>query len=151
LKFRTHTLGAQGCALLAACIGRVDERNLFEYLLKQHDWAFKGFQPKITNIAQVKKRFADSIRNDQLPVLSETLEALIRDVTTQYFTCALSEEALKDYWQEWAKLLGAETVLGGMLLDPRETVSCLAIDALASANFSLDSFRISEEGVNEAI
>ncbi|NDD15148.1 MAG: hypothetical protein EB072_21575, partial [Betaproteobacteria bacterium] len=72
-------------------------------------------------------------------------------MTTQYFTCALSEEALKDYWQEWAKLLGAETVLGGMLLDPRETVSCLAIDALASANFSLDSFRISEEGVNEAI
>ena len=151
MRFRTHTLGAQGCALVAACVGRVDERNLFEYLLKRHYWAFKGFQPKITSIAQAKNRFADSIRNDQVPALSETLEGLMRDSTTQYFVCALSEVALRDHWHAWTKLLGAETVIGGMLFDPRETISCLAVDALASENFSLDSFRISEEGVNEAI
>lgn len=150
MKLRGHTLGTQGRALIAACVGRIPARDLFDYLIKQHDWAFRGFQPKLSNLQHPRKRFSDCIRTDQLAVLSDTLQDLLYNATTVSFACVFSEQALSDHWRSWAKCLGVDVVLGGMLFDPRDAVFRMAMDALEDEAFSMEAFEISEESTAAA-
>ena len=150
LKLRDRTLGTQGRALIAACVGRIPAKDLFEYLVKQHDWTFRGFQPKFSNLPHARKRFCDCIRTDQLTAPSEQLHDYLYNATTVFFACVFSEQALRDHWRSWAKCLGVDVVLGGMLFDPRDAVFRMAMDALEDEAFSMEAFEVTDESIAEA-
>jgi hypothetical protein len=150
LKLRGHTLGTPCRALIAACVGRIPAKTLFDYLVHHHDWAFKGFQPKLSNLPHARKRFCDGIKTDQLVTLSDQLHDYLYNATTVSWACVFSEQALRDHWQSWAKFLGVDIVLGGMLFDPRDAVFHLAMDALDDEAFSMAAFDRTDASVAEA-
>ena len=150
MKLRGHTLGTPCRALIAACVGRIPAKALFDYLVNHHDWAFKGFQPKLSNLPHARKRFCDGIKTDQLVTLSDQLHDYLYNATTVAWACVFSEQALRDHWQSWVKFLGVDIVLGGMLFDPRDAVFHLAMDALDDEAFSMAAFDRTDASVAEA-